>query len=265
METREQRGLELLSNGKTPLLIDKETFKVPSQSGAGHYKVTHFDAWRCSCADFTNRKVLCKHIHATMFFLKMRNKVELQDFNVEEELQSNRFECKKCFSDKLVKCGKRKTSSGIKQRWQCSACGQKFVLEPLKKVKANAKIIVLCMDLYYKGLSLRDISDTVYQFYGQKIHFDTIRRWITKFSLKMSEYTKRFTPELSGQFHSDEQMIKSKGKWVYAWNTIDHSTRFLLASTLTKGRSVKDAQTHYLQLKDNNPNAIEPKYIITQV
>lgn len=263
MEARKIRGMAILSKGDLPKQIDREHFSVPSQSGQGSYSVEHLQAWTCSCPDFEKNQKPCKHIYASKFFLKMRHKAELEDFDIAEELNPKRFECPSCYSDVIVKWGKRQTTAGLKQVWKCRACGKKFTLNPLKRVKANAKIITLTMDLYFKGLSLRDISDTIYQFYGQRIHFDTIRRWINKFTAKMEEYTKKFTPELSGTFHTDEQMVKSKGKWVYAWNTIDKETRFVLASTITKERKVKDAQKHFQEVKENNPLALEPERIIT--
>ena len=119
------------------------------------------------------------------------------------------------------------------------------------------------MDLYFKGLSLRDITDTLKQFYGVELHHETVRRWIAKFTAKMEDYTKKFTPELSGTFHTDEQMVKSKGKWVYCWNSIDAKTRFVLASTITEQRKIKDAQKHFQEVKENNPLALEPERIIT--
>ncbi|MFH1545072.1 MAG: IS6 family transposase [archaeon] len=263
MNEREIRGLAILSKGDTPLMVNENEWIIPSQSGNGKYKVQNANLWSCECPDFKYRKTECKHIHSIKFYLKMKNKAELDDFNIEEEFNANKQECPHCYSDLIVKYGKRKTSAGIKQRWQCRACKKLFVLEPLKRVKANPKIITLTMDLYFKGLSLRDISDTVYQFYNIRIHFDTIRRWINKFTAKMDEYTKKFTPELSGQIHTDEQLVKSKGKWVYAWNSIDHKTRFVLASTITEGRKIKDAQEHFIEVKENNPKAEEPKFIIT--
>jgi len=58
-------------------------------------------------------------------------------------------------------------------------------------------------------------------------------------------------------------MVKSKGKWVYAWNTIDKETRFVLASTITADRKVQDAQKHFQEVKQNNPNSLEPEKIVT--
>ncbi|MFH1257043.1 MAG: IS6 family transposase [Candidatus Diapherotrites archaeon] len=263
MDSREIRGLAIIAKGDVPVAVSKEEFLVPSQSGNGKYEVKHIDGWQCSCPDFKARGVKCKHIHATEFFLKAKHKTELDGFDLEKEVNENKDECPFCWSNKIVKVGFRKNKNGAKQKLYCQSCGKNFVKTPIKYCKADAKIITLAMDLYFKGLSLRDISDTIYQFYNIRIHFDTIRRWINKFTAKIEQYTNKFTPQLSGQFHSDEQMVKSKGKWVYAWNTIDHSTRYVLASTLTEGRTVKDARKHFNEVKENNANAIEPKYIIT--
>ena len=258
MNNREIRGLAILSKGDTPLMVNEQTYLVPSQSTDKKYKVQHADLWTCECPDFQNRKEPCKHIHAIKFFLKMRNKVEVDDFDIDKEL--NQQECPNCKGIKLIKAGVRKNTNGTKQKYQCQECKKYFVLEPIKYCKASAKIITLTMDLYFKGLSLRDISDTIFQFYGQKIHFDTIRRWIQKFTAKIEDYTAQFKPNLSGQIHTDEQMIKSKGKWVWAWNSIDKDTRFLLASTITKGKEIKDARKHFRELKeasyDENPQVI---------
>lgn len=263
MKPREIRGLAILSKGDTPVLVGEETYSIPSQSGQGNYKVGHADLWTCSCPDFRKHKKPCKHIHATKFFLKMKGKAELDDFNIEEEYNPKRNECPFCWSPKVVKEGIRKNKGVPKQKWRCQSCGKYFVANPIKYHKASAKIITLTMDLYFKGLSLRDISDTLKQFYGIELHHETVRRWINKFTAKMDEYTKKFTPELSETFHTDEQMVKSKGKWVYCWNTIDKETRFVLASTITKERKIKDAQKHFREVKENNPNSLEPERIIT--
>jgi len=162
MNARKLRGFSILAKGDLPEAIDKEHFLVPSQSGQGKYTVEHAESWACSCPDFQKNKAPCKHIYAAKFFLKMRHKTELENFDIAEELNPKRFECPSCYSDVIVKWGQRQTAAGAKQIWKCNACGKKFTLNPIKRVKANAKIITLAMDLYFKGLSLRDISDTIY-------------------------------------------------------------------------------------------------------
>lgn len=81
--------------------------------------------------------------------------VYTRHLNIDEELQEER--CVYCKSVNVVKNGSRKTKTDIKQRYRCKDCGRKFVLESIKYVKGNGKIATLTMDLYFKGLSLRDI------------------------------------------------------------------------------------------------------------
>lgn len=260
MDNRQIRGLAILSKGDTPILVRENEWLVPSQSTEKKYKVQNAELWTCECLDFQTRKQPCKHIHAIQFYLKLRNKAEVSDFDIEQEV--NKADCPFCHSEKIVKNGARKTNAGIKQRFKCLDCSKRFVLEPIKYCKANAKIICLAMDLYFKGLSLRDISDTIFQFYNQRIHFDTIRRWISKFTKKMNDYTEQFTPQLSGTIHTDEQMVKSKGKWVWAWNSIDEETRFLLASTVTAHKELSDGRKHFQEVKKAT-NDKRPKQIVT--
>jgi len=150
-----------------------------------------------------------------------------------------------------------------KQRFKCKDCGKRSVLDLVKKIKGNDKIVTLTMNLYFKGLSLRDISDTLYQFYNLRVHFDTIRRWINKYTQIMDEYTKQFKPELSDKWHIDEQMVKSGKDWVWCWNcwnVLDSETRFLIANNVTRGREITDARKVLRIAKENikeNPKEIE--------
>ena len=115
--------------------------------------------------------------------------------------------------------------------------------------KGNGKIVTLTMDLYFKGLSLRDISDTVYQFYGLKLHHETVRRWIRRFSDIMNNYVDTLHPKLSGKIEVDEQTVKSNGKHIWSWNAIDEETRFLIANNITDGREIEDARGIFQKIK----------------
>ncbi|WP_370657058.1 transposase, partial [Klebsiella pneumoniae] len=78
----------------------------------------------------------------------------------------------------MIKRGRRKTKAGVRQRYECKECGRRFVPEPVKHRKATAKVIALCMDLYFKGLSTRKIADTLEQFQGMTVSHVTVSRWI---------------------------------------------------------------------------------------
>ncbi len=178
---RKIRAYCILAKGDTPKMINKETFLIPSQSNSNKkYKVTFTNTWTCECPDFKYRKIKCKHIQAVEMWIHLRQTLMNNDIlELHNEIQQ--IKCIYCSSFNVVKDGIRKNKHGKKQRYRCKDCGKRFVLDPVKGHKANGKLIALSMDLYFKGLSLRKIADTIYQFYGIKIHHDTIRRWINKF------------------------------------------------------------------------------------
>lgn len=258
MNIRQVRAYSILAKGDQPIMVNEETFLVPSQSSDNKYKVTKLDGWSCECKDFIKRKQLCKHIYTIQFWLKLRNGVSQNEL-LQLDNQENSSKCTYCKSSKIVRNGNRSTKIGLRQRYLCNDCRKRFVSDPIKHVKGNGKIVTLTMDLFFKGLSLRDISDTIYQFYGLRLHHETIRRWIMRFTEKANDYVNKLQPKLSNKWHTDEQMVKVKGKWLWNWNVLDSDTRFLIANNLTKGREIKDARKVFQKTKEiaeTNPNEI---------
>jgi len=256
------KGYAIISKGDIPQIVNEEMFLVPSQNSNKKYRVILRKSWSCDCPDFKFRKVKCKHIYAVEFLLKMREKVNSDStIQIENEIL-NETKCVYCGSNNLKKNGNRKTESGLKQRYLCKDCKQTFIADKdFEKIKANPKIVTLAMDLYYKGLSLRDISDTIYQFYGSKISYETIRNWIMRFTIAINDYVDKLQPKVSGAWHVDEQNIKVKDKWLWSWNVLDEETRFLLANAITEKREINDAR-HVLQKAKITAKG-RPEFIIT--
>lgn len=264
MENRRKiRAYCIIAKGETPKMVDKETFFIPSQSNEEtKYKVTHHNIWECDCPDFQKRHVKCKHIQAVEIWLNLRNKVNDDTLELEDELVKQEIYCDKCHSFNVVKNGNRKTEQGIRQRYKCKDCGNRFTWELIKQRKVSAKMITLTMDLYFKGLSLRKITDTIYQFYNIKIHHETIRRWITTFMGKMNDYVSKLEPKFSKVWHVDEQMVKTKkDKWVWVWNVLDSESRYLIASNVTKSRSIEETREVFQKAK--KVTSEKPEFIIT--
>ncbi|MDO8633868.1 MAG: IS6 family transposase, partial [archaeon] len=144
----------------------------------------------------------------------------------------------------------------------CNSCKKTFVENTeFRNYKGNAQTITLAMDLYFKGLSLRKIQDTLKQFYGLKISHETIRLWINHFMAQINDYTANFVPATSHQWSADEMKIKAGGNWVWTWNVLDKETRFLLATNVTKSRYMKDAQKVFKEAKSVTP--FQPESITT--
>ena len=252
-KVREIRGYSILARGDTPTIIDKEHFLVPSQSDSSkRYKVTKEEAWSCDCLDFQNRKEECKHIKAIKFFLKLRNIQDTDVLEITEKITEEKTVCPYCKSDNIIKRGIRKTATEQKQRYFCKACNKRFVTQIISRTKVNAKMVTLIMDLYYKGNSLRDIKDTIKQFFNIDLNHETVRRYILRYTEQINNYVDGFTPSVSDKWHFDEQKIKTKKKdeWLWCWNVIDSETRFLIANNITKGKSIEEARQIFQKAKE---------------
>ena len=277
-EWRNERAKQILQKGN-PETIDEFTYLVPSQNSDTKYKVTHIDSYSCECQDFQRRckgkGLYCKHIKAIILFQKIKTKYEVKP-KVEEELKfiiesPKKDLCPNCSSENIIKRGVRKTQLKEKQIYFCKDCKKRFVLEPIKNIKGNEKLVCLAMDCYYKGLSYRDIADQFKQFYKLKISHVTIRNWVLRFSQVMEKYSKTIKPEIKGVWNADETLIMTNrrkeknnptGNFDYVWNVMDNKTKFLLASINSgRKRSSKEAQKVFTEVHKQNGKI--PYQIIT--
>ncbi|MCL4411412.1 DDE-type integrase/transposase/recombinase [Candidatus Marsarchaeota archaeon] len=240
---RKERASALL-NKAVPEVLDEGVYLVPSSDRANSYKVSHIDTYSCDCPDFIYRckdkGLYCKHIDAIILFNKLKNKVEMDDFDVEGIMDEKM--CPNCKSERIIQKGLRKNKSGAKQKYRCLECGAFFVLDPTKGIKGNARIVCLTLDMYYKGNSLRDIQDTLYKNFGLKLHNETVRRWINRFMARINDYTANLKPQTSERIHIDEQSVQIGKENEWCWNVLDNKTRFLLANQITRARFINDAR-----------------------
>ena len=188
-QMRVVRGYAIISKGDTPKQVGEETFIVPSQSGNGEYKVTINGKCKCTCPDFVERQKDCKHIHAVKLFLGLKEKVMKDLMNKEKP------SCPYCKGLNIIRFGRRYCKDRVKQRYGCTDCNKRFIEEKdFQKLKGDARITTLMLDLYFKGISLRKISDHLKQFYDLDINASNILRRIQKYSLIINDYVKTLKP-----------------------------------------------------------------------
>jgi transposase-like protein len=243
-QARKIRGYAIISKGDMPEKLQRGLYVVPSQSNkSDEYFVHHhaYDQWECECPDWKETRRDCKHIFAIRFWLELKDKLQ-QAETLEPEPSYKVDICPYCQSNKLIRRGIRKNRNVKKQRFSCKSCGRRFVIDIAKHTKGNGKIVTLCLDLYFKGISLRKIQDHLSQFYCFEISHMTIQRWIRKFMAIANQYAETRQPKVSGLWHVDEQMIKSNGDYLWIWNCIDAKTRFLIANNVTESRFIGDAR-----------------------
>ena len=190
LESREIRGLRLTNRENAIKRINKLHYQVRSESGDdvwyevrkeyGHNLNGHQEGhWSCTCKDWTFRRIQCKHAWIVIFSKKLRKKIVPQD-GILHTLNSKK--CLKCFSEKIVKDGVRHNKKEDSQKYLCRECSYRFVINiGFENCKKDPKLICACIDLYFKGVSLRKVSDHVKQFYGVKVSDVSVLRWVRRF------------------------------------------------------------------------------------
>lgn len=94
------------------------------------------------------------------------------------------FDCPKCGVSDVVKRGKRKNKSGVKQLYRCNGCRKVFV-EPdgFERMRYNAKTIVRAFHMHADGLSLSKVQNHLWQHDGVKVTRSAIASWVKKYSI----------------------------------------------------------------------------------
>ena len=216
----------------------------------------HNTGWECTCPDYVNRHEEvgdCKHVNALRLWLKVKEETERTDIFEAPKTKLSFEHCRFCHSVDLLRWGYRKTRQGKKPMFKCRTCGKRFVVdEGFLKCRFDPKIVTLCLDMFYKGASLRKITQHVTQFYGMKVTHVAILKWVRKFSELLDNYTTSLTPQLSGVWNCDEmktEMVHEEPingeRFYWLWNALDNQSRYLVASHLTRGRTHKDAHAFF--------------------
>lgn len=263
IDPRPQRALAIYAKGNQIKRLDGSTYKVKSQSGNGWYQVTKKgEEWSCKCPDHQYRQVACKHIQSTLFSLTLRDSIITSPNTIPRSDTDEPDECQYCHSSRIVKRGTRKNQRGLTQIYWCQACNRRFVVDlGFSRMKCSPQVITASLDLFFKGISLRKITDHLKQFYNVTVNCSTVLRWTQRYIELMKEYADELMPQVSDKWHADETMENVNGKWRWLWNLMDAESRFLISSRLTKGRTEMDARNLFLDGLDRTKKA--PATIVT--
>ena len=220
--------------------IDQSTFSVCSQSNLNkRYEIRWSrNRWICACKDFEKHDKKCKHIYALEYYLT------LSEMNTASENLSPQPPCPKCGSNQHVtKRGFRYKRSGSEQRYHCNSCEYRFVNETaFKWMRTKARAIASALDLYFRGLSLRQVQQHLEDSYGIKVTHATIYNWLRKYVTIVSEFLENTPVSTSERWHADETLIRIKGRHTVLWNLLDSETRFHLALQISSRRDTINAQ-----------------------
>lgn len=163
---------------------------------------------------------------------------------------SREFSCPKCWSVDTTWRGYRYNKSGKKRLRQCKGCGTKFTPDDgFLRMRYKKEIIIEAVGLYNRGLSLSAVADHLWQHHNTRVSRWAILLWVRKYSKLLKEFVDGLKPEIKGNVHADEVILKVKGKRSYYWGAKDRKTKFKLASEFTKDRVYIGTKRLFFKLK----------------
>ena len=250
---REAKGINLVVHGCVKPAGPSKFMVKSSSSGERYIVEWKRKRWTCSCKDFAKKHRKCKHIYAVCYYLTLR---DLQAGV--KRLGGGREKCPHCGKDDMViKDGYSETRSGLQQRYYCKRCNRGFTPRTgFEGMHGQALAILLALDLYYRGLSLRQIAEHLQSVYGIAVSHGTIYGWIKRYVNIISEHIKRLEARTSERWHADDTVVRIKGKHFRVWGMLDNETRFLIADYISAKRDAKEVQVlldRGLQRSGNKP------------
>ncbi len=238
-------ALAIVARGDQIETVSPTEFTVQSQSRPEtRYRVTSVRGrWNCECAFRAETGAACIHI------LSVRFRAGLQESKV--PMPDSCPPCEKCRSSAVVRTGVRRNKSGAVRRYLCRTCGTSFCgREGYLKRRSDPELIAKALDLYFRGVSLRQVAAHFAQSYGLSVSPMTVYRWIVHYSKLASEWMSGQRAKVGETWHVDERFVNVDGETRYLWNVMDSETRFLLASRISKGRGIPEARAAFKEAKE---------------
>ncbi len=232
-------ALALLARGDQIEVRSPTEFSVKSQSRQGVEYTVRAERGRfvCDCSYFRGTARACLHV------LAIRFRVGFQEKAPKVEVAPS---CPECRSGNTVGGGRRLNKSGAVRRWICRACGAYFSgREGFRNRRSDPEMIAKALDLYFRGVSLRQVAAHFEQVYGLRVGASTVYRWVAHYSALAAEWMDRQRAQVGSTWHADERFLNVNGERAYLWNVMDSETRFLLASTVSEGRGVAEARAAF--------------------
>jgi len=227
--------------------IDDNSYRVKSQTRNELYEIIKSSStelgWICSCPDHMYRNVTCKHIHAVLFSLEIRNQVEKENSVTTKTTVIQQIVidvCPHCKSNQITKHGLRHNKYGNIQRYSCKLCNRRFSINlGFEKMRATPNVITSAMQLYFTGESLRNVQKFL-RLQGVNVSHMAVYKWINKYVSLMDKYLEKITPNVSDKWRTDELYLKVKGDKKYLFALMDDETRFWIAQQIADKKNTGD-------------------------
>lgn len=164
----------------------------------------------------------------------------------ETNYKNKAVKCMHCKSNNYSKQGYRRTENrGKIQKYLCKDCNRYFTNdEGFYRMRNSEQKVTMCIDLYYKGVSLRNVQRFLKAHFPHNSTPMSIYRWIVKYSNLVSKFTDNLSIEVGKEMMSDEMEYYrrinrySKGReqnWFV--DTFDLMNRFMITGEYMKSRT----------------------------
>ena len=236
MNSRTQKSIQIMQTPGYCSQLDSKRFKVRSQTDpTKHYIVSRTgNGLVCECHDHTYRKADCKHIKVVLHLIKNNLCYRNQTYKIME--RSKLKLCKFCDSGRIVKHGIRKNKKGDIQQYHCKDCDKRFTANfGFEYTRYDSDTISQAMQMYYQGLSVRDISNNL-ETIGVNVSHVAVYQWIAKYSAMSDEFLNTITPRVGNWYRADEIYVKIGGEQRYLFNSMDDDTRFWITQELADSK-----------------------------
>lgn len=245
-------ALAIVARGDQIETVSPSEFRVRSQSrpGASYGVAVERGRWRCECAFFSETGQTCIHTLSVRF---------RAGFQAPKESEISP-PCSKCGGADVERAGVRQNKSGPVRRFRCRGCGYSFSgREGYHRRRADPDLIAKALDLYFRGVSLRQVASHIEQAHGLRLSPMTVYRWVVHYGQLASEWLDSQKAKVGEKWHVDETVVSVDGDKRFIWNVMDAETRFLLATHVSKNRSLANTRVPFAKAKratDSRPSEL---------
>mgnify|MGYP001567434533 CR=1 FL=1 len=153
--------------------------------------------------------------------------------------QPQPIRCKWCGSVDIIKHGVKDGE----QQYICFKCRRQFSNKDAPYgMRTTVDQLGASLGMYYRGESLSDIAQHLNETYHNPVDRSTVYRWVIKYTLEALKLLEPLWPTVSDTWIADETVLKVEGGNLWFFDIIDEETRFLLASHLSKNRTISDVR-----------------------
>ena len=255
--------------------ITDHRFSVDSKSNPSTEhtinRVPKSDLWYCDCGFFhyqlsKGSEKHCYHIDACIN--------HKEDGFTEKEMEriEARHTCPTCATTIFTKDGFRTLKNGKKRQiYTCSGCKRKFSLrdKAFFGKHTDAKLITEALNMMMSGMSGRQVVRQLNISHGVTLSHATPYNWMKRYTGVIKNYTEQMLPKKLSKVWSIDEMALNvrktkkgpKGYYAWLWSIIDPQTKFLIATVVSKKRTIKEAKG--IIKKGHKMAKTKPHYIIS--